>query len=256
APRLPYRLSHLGDDDFRKLLPPLRVQLADAPHERGAVSDSRSSRPLAVCPVGAGDRVPQFVVRDRRVLLERLAGRGVDNCVHAHDFAPPSVGLKPTLRARVGTMMSPTAHVGGRRSSWRRCAGGSGAQSRGLGAGSCPRDNRHIATCPHCSALLLDGARFCSTCAAPVEPEPAVKERKLATVLFADLVGSTELGGSLDPEHTRDLLDRFYDAMAAEIALGGGTVEKFIGDAVVAVFGAPAAREDHAERALDAALSM
>jgi class 3 adenylate cyclase len=76
------------------------------------------------------------------------------------------------------------------------------------------------------------------------------------TVLFADLVGSTELGGSLDPEYTRDLLDRFYEAMAAEIAVYGGTLEKFIGDAVVAVFGAPAAREAHAERALDAALAM
>jgi class 3 adenylate cyclase len=75
-------------------------------------------------------------------------------------------------------------------------------------------------------------------------------------MLFADLVGSTELGGSLDPEYTRDLLDRFYDAMAAEIALGGGTVEKFIGDAVVAVFGAPAAQEDHPERALQTALWM
>jgi class 3 adenylate cyclase len=81
-------------------------------------------------------------------------------------------------------------------------------------------------------------------------------ERKLATILFADLVGSTELGASIDPEHARDLLDRFYDAMAAEIALGGGTVEKFIGDAVVAVFGAPAAQEDHAERALQVALCM
>ena len=81
-------------------------------------------------------------------------------------------------------------------------------------------------------------------------------ERKLATILFADLVGSTELGASLDPEHTRDLLDRFYDAMEAEIALGGGTVEKFIGDAVVAVFGAPAAQEDHAERAPQVALWM
>ena len=81
-------------------------------------------------------------------------------------------------------------------------------------------------------------------------------ERKLATILFADLVGSTELGASLDPEHARDVLDRFYDAMEAEIALGGGTVEKFIGDAVVAVFGAPAAQEDHAERALQVALWM
>lgn len=82
------------------------------------------------------------------------------------------------------------------------------------------------------------------------------QERKLATILFADLVGSTALGGSLDPEYARDLLERFYDAMAAEIALGGGTVEKFIGDAVVAVFGAPAAQEDHAERALQVALWM
>src|SRR3954468_8457833 len=81
-------------------------------------------------------------------------------------------------------------------------------------------------------------------------------ERKLATILFADLVGSTALGGEFDPEHTRDLLERFYDAMEAEIALGGGTIEKFIGDAVVAVFGAPAAQEDHAERALQTALWM
>src|SRR5438876_7134076 len=111
-------------------------------------------------------------------------------------------------------------------------------------------------TCRQCSAPLPEGARFCPICAAPVEREPTARERKLATVLFADLVGSTELGGSLDPEQTRDLLDRFYDGMAAEIALGGGTVEKFIGDAVVAVFGAPAAQEDHAERALQVALWM
>jgi class 3 adenylate cyclase len=113
-----------------------------------------------------------------------------------------------------------------------------------------------MATCRQCSAPLPDGARFCPVCATPVEPEPTTRERKLATVLFADLVGSTALGGALDPEHTRDMLDRFYDAMAAEIALGGGTVEKFIGDAVVAVFGAPAAQEDHAERALQVALWM
>ncbi len=81
-------------------------------------------------------------------------------------------------------------------------------------------------------------------------------ERKLATVLFADLVGSTELGAAQDPEWTRALLDRFYDAMAEEIAAAGGTIEKFVGDAVMAAFGAPHALEDHAERAIHAALSM
>jgi class 3 adenylate cyclase len=82
------------------------------------------------------------------------------------------------------------------------------------------------------------------------------EERKLATIVFADLLASTELGAARDPEETRALLDRFYDAMAAEIERAGGTVEKFVGDAVMAVFGAPKAHEDHAERALHAALSM
>jgi class 3 adenylate cyclase len=90
-----------------------------------------------------------------------------------------------------------------------------------------------------------------------VEPKLAkTEERKLATVLFADLVGSTELAGSEDPERIRAQLDRFYDAMAEEIERGGGTVEKFVGDAVMAVFGAPEALEDHAERALHVALAM
>src|SRR5215212_4193270 len=81
-------------------------------------------------------------------------------------------------------------------------------------------------------------------------------ERKLATVLFADLVGSTALGEQLDPERTRVVLARFYDAMAEEIERAGGTVEKFAGDAVMAAFGVPEAHEDHAERALHAALAM
>jgi class 3 adenylate cyclase len=82
------------------------------------------------------------------------------------------------------------------------------------------------------------------------------EERKLATVLFADLVGSTALAGDQDPERVRALLDRFYDAMAAEVERAGGTVEKFVGDAVMAAFGAPAAQEDDAERALHVALGM
>jgi class 3 adenylate cyclase len=114
-----------------------------------------------------------------------------------------------------------------------------------------------MAECLNCGAKLPEAARFCPACAAPVEHVPeAADERKVATVLFADLVGSTVLGSEQDPERTRALLDRFYDAMAEEIELAGGTVEKFVGDAVMAAFGAPAALEDHAERALHAALGM
>lgn len=87
-------------------------------------------------------------------------------------------------------------------------------------------------------------------CGVPAE------ERKLSTVLFADLVGSTALAGDQDPERVRLMLDRFYDAMAAEVERAGGTVEKFVGDAVMAAFGAPIAHEDDAERALHAALGM
>jgi class 3 adenylate cyclase len=84
----------------------------------------------------------------------------------------------------------------------------------------------------------------------------AEAERKLVTVLFADLVGSTAYAGERDPERVRVQLERFYEAMRDEIERTGGTVEKFAGDAVMAVFGAPAALEDHAERALHAALAM
>ena len=82
------------------------------------------------------------------------------------------------------------------------------------------------------------------------------EERKLVTILFADLVGSTSFAADRDPERVRVQLERFYDAMSDEIVRTGGQVEKFAGDAVMAVFGAPAALEDHAERALHAALAM
>src|SRR5213592_668495 len=82
------------------------------------------------------------------------------------------------------------------------------------------------------------------------------QERKLPTILFADLVGSTAHADAEDPERTRANLERFYDAMSGEIEAAGGTVEKFAGDAVMAVFGVPEALEDHAERALHAALAM
>jgi len=113
-----------------------------------------------------------------------------------------------------------------------------------------------MTACAQCGVELPVNARFCPTCATPIQVVSSGEERKVATVLFADLVGSTALAGALDPERTRAVLDRFYDAMAAEIERAGGTVEKFVGDAVMAAFGAPAAQEDHAERALHAALAM
>ena len=113
-----------------------------------------------------------------------------------------------------------------------------------------------MASCMSCGAAVPAGARFCPNCGATTSDEGPREERKLATVLFADLVGSTAFADSQDAERTRAVLNRFYDAMSGEIADAGGTVEKFIGDAVMAAFGAPAAQEDHADRALHAALSM
>jgi class 3 adenylate cyclase/tetratricopeptide (TPR) repeat protein len=112
--------------------------------------------------------------------------------------------------------------------------------------------------CPNCGADNPEGARFCLNCATPLQHEEVLhEERKLATVLFADIVGSTAMAGEQDdPERTRALLNRFYDAMTDEVQRFGGTVEKFAGDAVMAAFGAPAALEDHAERALHAGLAM
>ena len=106
-------------------------------------------------------------------------------------------------------------------------------------------------TCSACGAPLPEAARFCPACGAAVDAAvPDTEERKLATVLFADLVGSTALADSEDPERVRAILARFYEAMTEEIERTGGTAEHFAGDSVMAAFGVPAAVEDHAERAL------
>jgi class 3 adenylate cyclase len=101
------------------------------------------------------------------------------------------------------------------------------------------------------------GTRFCAVCGHRLDrPSAREEERKLVTVLFADLTGSTALGEQLDPERLRTLLSEYFGAMASVIESQGGVVEKFIGDAVMAVFGIPTAHEDDAERALRAALGM
>lgn len=110
-------------------------------------------------------------------------------------------------------------------------------------------------TCPNCGAPASGDARFCASCGAPLAG-PTAEERKLATIVFADVIGSTEIGEQLDPERLRSVLGEYFGEMSRVIATWGGTVEKYIGDAVVAFFGVPLAREDDAVRALHAATEM
>ena len=133
---------------------------------------------------------------------------------------------------------------------------------------------RVVASCPSCGAPV-SGGRFCAECGAPlsgtapVAPEPPaesgqhggdpaapVAERRLTSVLFADLVGFTTLSEARDPEEVRELLSVYFARARDTITLYGGTVEKFIGDAVMAVWGVPVAHEDDAERAVRAGLDL
>jgi class 3 adenylate cyclase/tetratricopeptide (TPR) repeat protein len=115
-------------------------------------------------------------------------------------------------------------------------------------------------SCPVCSAPVTAGARFCSTCGTQLANDPAapnaVSERRLVTVLFADLVGFTTISEARDPESTRELLSSYFEASRLLIDRYGGVVEKFIGDAVMAVWGTPVAHEDDAERAVRSALDL
>ncbi|MFL5799517.1 MAG: ATP-binding protein [Actinomycetota bacterium] len=119
--------------------------------------------------------------------------------------------------------------------------------------------------CPSCGAPNEPSDRFCGECGRPIQQEAAAaepgqegpaSERRLVSVLFADLVGFTALSESRDAEEVRELLTRYFDTCRRVIGRYGGIVEKFIGDAVMAVWGAPTAREDDAERAVRAALEL
>jgi len=126
------------------------------------------------------------------------------------------------------------------------------------------------AACPKCGAANLPAAKFCSECAtplggsaprstaapAPVGAPDAVAERRVVSVLFADLVGFTSFSEGRDAEEVRELQSRYFDTVREIIGRYGGTVEKFIGDAVMALWGAPIAREDDAERAVRAAMEL
>ena len=115
--------------------------------------------------------------------------------------------------------------------------------------------------CAACGAALGAGHRFCASCGTRADPaaaaqEPAQSERRVSSVLFGDLVGFTALAEKRDPEEVRELLGGYFDRCREVVTRYGGTIEKFIGDAVMAVWGVPVAHEDDAERAVRAGLDL
>jgi class 3 adenylate cyclase/tetratricopeptide (TPR) repeat protein len=123
------------------------------------------------------------------------------------------------------------------------------------------------ASCPHCHAAASPGTRFCTSCGEPIAGSGAADaadegdaaapaERRRVSVLFVDLENFTALAESLDPEEVRTIQSRYFEVARSIVARYGGTIEKFIGDAVMAVWGAPAAHEDDAERAVRAAVAL
>ena len=112
-------------------------------------------------------------------------------------------------------------------------------------------------TCPNCGRESPDDFAFCPACSAPLTPATPTREvRKTVSIVFCDVTGSTALGERLDPESMRDVQSRYFDKMRTAIERHGGTVEKYIGDAVMAVFGIPVLHEDDALRAARAAADM
>ena len=114
-----------------------------------------------------------------------------------------------------------------------------------------------MALCASCGRETPDGFPRCANCGAPLDALPPAREqRKTVTVVFCDVTGSTQLGESTDPEALRALLARYFKRMKGIVEAHGGSVEKFIGDAVMAVFGVPVSHEDDALRACRAAVEM
>ncbi|MCJ7436963.1 MAG: tetratricopeptide repeat protein [Acidimicrobiia bacterium] len=109
-------------------------------------------------------------------------------------------------------------------------------------------------TCPSCGADAPPEARFCPTCGHALVTRP--DERRVATLVFGDLVGFTALSESADPEQVKRLVDTCFEAMSGDVLAYGGRVDKIVGDEIVAIFGAPVAHEDDAERAVRCALQM
>src|SRR5271165_1107458 len=125
-----------------------------------------------------------------------------------------------------------------------------------LGPGSAEGRMTAIAACRTCGSEPREGARFCDGCGAPVQEADARAEYKQVTVLFADVVHSMDLASAVGAERLREIMTGLLDRATAVVTRYGGTVDKFTGDGIMAVFGAPVALEDHAVRACLAALGV
>src|ERR1700734_4061546 len=113
-----------------------------------------------------------------------------------------------------------------------------------------------IAACRTCGTEPLENARFCHGCGSPVQDGGTRAEYKQVTVLFADVVHSMDIAATVGPERLREIMTELVERSAAVVQRYGGTVDKFTGDGIMAVFGAPVALEDHAIRACLAALGV
>ena len=113
-----------------------------------------------------------------------------------------------------------------------------------------------VATCRTCGTELLENARFCHSCGSPHRDTATRAEYKQVTVLFADVVHSMDIAAAVGAERLREIMTELVAGAAAVVRRYGGTVDKFTGDGIMAVFGAPAALEDHAIRACLAALGV
>src|SRR5437660_622501 len=109
--------------------------------------------------------------------------------------------------------------------------------------------------CPNCGTEAADTDRFCSNCGTPLSAIEGA-ERKLARMVFVDLVGSTQMAAEMDPEAFRGRLKPFFETARNSLREHGGTIEKFVGDAVLAVFGVPQAHGDDPDRAVAAGLDL
>jgi len=138
------------------------------------------------------------------------------------------------------------------------CGAANPASSRFCGSCGVPLGGQR---CPSCATINPEDQRFCGQCGAALGDVPAVapvvvEERKLATVLFADVVGFTSLAERTDAEAVARTVDAAFRRLGEVVAEHGGTVDKYMGDSLLAVFGVPTAHDDDAERAAAAGLAM